>query len=340
MGDAIQIQRGSTPLPPDTAVCIGAFDGLHVGHRALFSSARRHARRVALLTFDPHPQAVLAPDRPLALLLDARQRARTAAASGVDHLVLLSFDRDLAALPPADFVERHLVPLRPARVLVGADFRFGAGRRGDAAMLRSLLGARGIEVDVVRPVASADEAPRVAEAGTESIDAAHDKIGSRRIREALAAGDVALARQWLGRPHAVLGSVVTGDRRGRTIGVPTANVATTGLLPERGVYTVWLTVVGDDGGPMPGVANIGINPTFAGTRALRLEVHVIDRELGESLYGREVEVWFVDRIRGEAQFPGVEALVAAIHADIAEGRERLVDAEADGVLPPPAMESP
>lgn len=340
-GKAIEIQRGGVPLPAHTAVCIGAFDGLHAGHRALFSAARRSARHIAVLTFDPHPQAVLAPTRPLQLLLDARQRARTASAVGVDHLVLLPFDRDLAALEPAEFVQRHLVPLQPARVVVGADFRFGAGRRGDAAMLSSLLAAHGIAVDIVDPIADADETPTLHTHDATAHEAAHDKIGSRRIRDAIAAGHVDQARHWLGRPHAVLGTVVTGDRRGRTIGVPTANVATAGLLPARGVYAVWLVVLGDvPGEPMAGVANVGVNPTFEGQRALRLEVHVVDRDLGESLYGREVEVWFVERIRDEQRFSGVDALVAQIQHDIAAGRARLADASADGVLPAPAAVIP
>lgn len=334
MGEAIQIQRGSAPLPADTAVCIGAFDGLHAGHRALMSAVRRSAKRIALVTFDPHPQAVLAPDRPLQLLLEARQRVRTAEAIGVDHLVLLPFDRQLAALEPAQFVERHLVPLAPARVVVGADFRFGAARRGDAPMLSSLLAAHGITVDIVEPIASADDAPRIS-AVPASSGTPRDKIGSRRIRESIAAGEVAQAMQWLGRPHAVLGTVITGDRRGRTIGVPTANVSTTGLLPARGVYAVWLVVVGDSGEALAGVANVGVNPTFEGTRAQRLEVHVLDRDLGESLYDREVEVWFVERIRDEQRFSGVDALVAQIQQDMAAGRARLLDATNDGVLPPP-----
>lgn len=321
-----QIRRDSSPLGPRTAVCLGAFDGLHRGHEALFDRARRHGDHVALVTFEPHPQRVLAPDRPLHLLLDPAQRGRTAAALGVDTMVLLPFDATVAQTSAQDFVEHQLVPLAPVAVVVGADFRFGHGRRGDAAMLTAMLGARGIAVDVVEPV---------------PVDGrfAESKIGSSAIRDAIMRGDVAGARAMLGRPHAVVGTVVRGEQRGRTIGIPTANFDTgDALMPKAGVYAVWLWPLGAPGGlvgPVAGVANLGTNPTFAGTRGVRLEVHVIDRDLGESLYGATAEVWFVERLRDEQRFDGVDALVARIRADIDLARARLVDPEGDGVLPAP-----
>ncbi len=322
-----QIRRDCSALPPGTAVCLGAFDGLHLGHRALIAAARAHGSRVALVTFDPHPQRVLAPDRPLVLLATAAQRERTAAALGIDTLVLIPFDVALSRVSAEQFVHEWLAALRPTAVVVGADFRFGAGRKGDAALLQSLLPTHGIAVEVVAPVVGAT--------GSE-------KISSSAIRTAIATGDVSRAQAMLGRPHAVVGTVVTGDRRGRTIGYPTANIdiGGTGLMPPPGIYAVWLTAVSSGtslGGPVAGAASIGTNPTFAGERAPRLEVYVIDRDLGESLYGATVEVWFAHRIRDEQKFDGVDPLVAQIGRDVHVARARLVDASADGVLPPPEV---
>jgi len=161
---------------------------------------------------------------------------------------------------------------------------------------------------------------------------------SSRVREALARGDLATAEQVLGRPHSVSGLVESGDRRGRTIGVPTANLRTTdALVPAPGVYATWLSVPDDPAlaEPLPSVANIGTNPTFtSGTAPLRLEVHVLDRDLGESLYGRTVEVSFVARLRDELKFPSVEALVRRIADDIVAARPLLDDASRAQVIPP------
>lgn len=336
----LQIRRDSSPLAPSTAICLGAFDGLHRGHATLVERARAHSEHVALVTFDPHPQRVLAPDRPLVLLLTAAQRERTAAALGVETLVLLPFDVALSRMSAEDFVHTRLAALAPTAVVVGADFRFGAGRRGDAKLLEALLPAHGIAVEVVAPVASGTGADPTLDQADRQI---YGKISSSTIRDAISRGDVAAARAMLGRPHAVIGTVVLGDRRGRAIGIPTANVDTHAaegdpLVPAGGVYAVWLSPVSATAllsGPVAGVANIGTNPTFTGSRAMRLEVHVIDRDLGDTLYGATVEVWFVERLRDELKFAGIDALVAQIHADIDHGRARLVSAEHDGVLPGP-----
>jgi len=328
-----QIRRDVSPLPPGTSVCLGAFDGLHLGHRALMDAARAHGDQVALVTFDPHPQRVLAPDRPLVLLATAAQRERTAAALGIETLVLIPFDVALSRVSAEQFVHEYLAALRPTAVVVGADFRFGAGRKGDAALLQALLPAHGVAVRVLAPVP--------ASAGGTS------KISSSTIREAIEGGEVDRAAAMLGRPHAVVGTVVTGDKRGRTIGFPTANLdlaasraACAGLLPPAGIYAVWLVAISEGTllcGPVAGAASIGTNPTFAGERAKRLEVYVIDRDLGESLYGASVEVWFVQRLRDEQRFDGVDALVAQIGRDVDQARARLVDATRDGVLPAPEM---
>ncbi len=330
-------------LGPGTAACLGAFDGFHIGHRALLERARALAERVAVVTFDPHPQRVLAPERAPKLLLAPAQREHVARSLGVDALVLLPFDRTTAQLEPAQFVDRHLRPLEPVAVVVGSDFRFGAARRGDAAMLGELLSLAGISLGVVPPIPVPLELARFGGTAGPSGGTAgpsDGKIGSTLIRERLAEGDVASAADLLGRAHAVLGDVVRGDGRGRTLGIPTANVAAeAACMPGAGVYAAFLSCWSPDLGlfePMPAVANIGQSPTFtSGNVERRLEVHILDRDLGERLYGAKVEVAFVARLRDEMRFSSAAALVEQIHADIARTKT-LLDAHARAlVMEPP-----
>jgi len=336
----LHVRHAASALPPGTAACIGAFDGLHLGHRALLARARALAPRVAVVTFDPHPQKVLTPDRPPQLLLHPGQRERLLRALGIDDLVLLPFDHAMAAMEPAAFVQTQIVDgLRPTAVVVGEDFRFGAGRRGGVDELAALLEDTEIELEVVPPVPlpAAAREPDGPLGGPLGVQYSR-KLGSTQIRAAIAAGAVERAAIMLGRLHAVQGEVVVGDRRGRTIGVPTANLRTTdALVPAPGVYATWLSVPDDPAlaEPLPSVANIGTNPTFtSGTAPLRLEVHVLDRDLGESLYGRTVEVSFVARLRDELKFPSVEALVRRIADDIVAARPLLDDASRAQVIPP------
>jgi riboflavin kinase / FMN adenylyltransferase len=314
---AILEQRDASPLPPGTAACLGAFDGLHLGHQALLRQAASRAPRIALVTFDPHPLQVVAPDRAPELLHSPALRRRVAAELGVSHLILLPFDAAMAAMPAETFVERVLVQgLAPAVVVVGEDFRFGRGRTGSAPMLAEALAPAGIEVAIVAPIALAGE---------------HEKLGATRIRDAVKAGDVAAAGRMLGRWHAISGTVVRGQARGRTIGFATANVRPDpGLLPPGGVYATVLTVrsagVPEQGTALASVANLGTNPTFSHGEhapARTLEVHVLDRDLGERLYGAEVEVGFVERLRDEQRFSGVEELVAQIRRDADAARATL-----------------
>ncbi|MEZ4385877.1 MAG: riboflavin biosynthesis protein RibF [Nannocystaceae bacterium] len=316
----MKVLRQLDALSPGTAACIGAFDGLHLGHRALLDRAAALQPRVALVTFDPHPAMILAPSRAPTLLQSADQRARVCAHLGLDALVLLPFTRAMAAMEPGEFVRAILIDgLRPASVVVGADFRFGAGRRGGIADLRAHLEPAGIDVAVVE--LRADEG-------------AAEKIGSSAIRAAIRDGDVEVARAQLGRIYAVEGEVIHGAGRGRGLGVPTANVACPGaLLPPPGVYAAALQVV-DPSSPLYGsrwaaAANLGTNPTFtepgADAQPVTLEVHALDVDLGDRLYGLRVEVGFVRRLRDERRFPGADALREAIAADLDAARE-LVDA--------------
>lgn len=316
---ALHVKRHPSPLPSGASACLGAFDGLHRGHQALLDRARAHGSPLAVVTFDPHPMQVLAPDRAPRLLHTPLQRERILSALGVEILVLLPFDRDMSSLSPEAFTRRYLVEgLRPATVVVGQDFRFGAQRAGDAPTLRELLAPAGIEVDIVEPVplpgSETDGGP---------------KLSSTNIRHALDEGNVERAAELLGRWHTVAGDVVEGAKRGRTIGFPTANVACPGAyLPPAGVYATML-VVWDRRSPhygqaWPSVANLGHNPTFTAEDApLGLEVHVLDRDLGDSLYGMAVEVAFVHRLRSERKFVGPDALIAQIERDIEEARVHL-----------------
>ena len=332
----LRTRTDASALPPGTAACLGAFDGLHLGHRALLARAREIGERVALVTFEPHPAQVLAPTRAPPLLTTAGQRARILEHLGVEELVLLPFDRTVAQLSPRAFVERYLLGgLAPAAVIVGHDFRFGRDRAGDPEALADLLGPQ-------TPVRCVDEVPAPTEAGG-------GELSSSRIRAALSRGDVALAGALLGRWHAVEGVVERGARRGRELGFPTANVAAPRpLLPRPGIYAGALSVLTPGpagpppasgsvtGPPYPAAISLGTNPTFtgAGPAPLVLEAHVPGADLGESLYGARVEVSFIARLRDELRFDSAAALIAQVRDDMVRTVD-LVDAGALArVLPP------
>lgn len=311
----------STPaLGEGTAACLGAFDGMHLGHQALLGRAREVAQAIAVVTFEPRPAEVLAPERAPARIQSPRQRARVCRALGVDTLAVLAFDRAVSRLSPAEFVDTFLIGLLgPGHLVVGYDFRFGAGRAGGPEELEALLRPAGIGVSVVDKIAAQTQ-PGSAARPTE-------KLGSTAIRRHVRAGEVERAAALLGRFHAVAGTVQHGAARGRTLGFPTANVSGPGLLPRPGVYACFLGLL-DAAGELevehwPAVANVGTNPTFTDGGPTTLEVHALDVDLGERLYGREVEVYFVDRLRDEVRFDGADALRAAIAADILRARPRL-----------------
>lgn len=308
-------------LPADTAVCLGTFDGMHRGHQGLIARARSLAGRVAVVTFEPRPADVLAPGKAAPRLQTPEQRVRVCRELGVDELVMLRFDPSVSTMSPQAFVQAFLLDgLAPAAVIVGYDFRFGARRAGGPEELRALLEPAGVRVSVVEKIEGRGEL-------------AGEKLGSTAIRRYVSEGQVERAARVLGRLYAVEGEVVHGDARGRGLGFPTANVAAASLLPSSGVYACFLTDLsdGDAGDSWAAVANLGTNPTFTGAREdapLRLEVHALDVDLGERLYGRRVEVAFVDYIRGEQRFDGPQALREAIAADIARARP-LLDAAAE-----------
>lgn len=289
------------------AVAIGVFDGLHAGHRHVLRDMADRAGAADLetcvVTFDPHPLAVVAPEHAPLMLTTVEQRIELLEELGVDLVAVVPFDDEVRSWSPASFVTDLIVGgVGAALVVVGEDFRFGRDRTGHVGLLREMGAALGFETDIVSLVG--DDSP----------------LSSTRIRELIAAGEVAAAATLLERHHEVIGVVVAGDGRGRTIGVPTANVAVPGdvALPARGVYAVHAATA--PGEWVAGVANIGVRPTFGGDAEV-LEVHVLDRE--PNLYGERLRVRFVDRIRDERRFPDADALVAQIGADIDTARRLL-----------------
>lgn len=289
------------PAHDATHVAVGVFDGVHRGHQSVLADVRAGSGDAAVvaLTFDPHPLEVVAPDRAPLLLSTVDQRVEWLRAEGVDVVGILPFER-LREWSAEAFIDVVLSDaLGATLVAVGQDFRFGYDREGDAETLRT---AGGFEVHAI-----------------ELLGEGVGPISSTAIRRLLADGDVSGARELLGRPHAIRGPVVRGDARGRTIGFPTANVATSPRvqLPGIGVYAGHLH---NDGLSLPAVINVGSRPTFDGT-GITVEAHVLDADL--DLYGRTVDVDFVQRLRGEERFDGVEALVAQIGRDAETARDLL-----------------
>jgi riboflavin kinase/FMN adenylyltransferase len=300
----VRLGDGATPRTSGAAVTVGNFDGVHRGHQALVAAvvarARRSSGTAVVLTFDPHPARVLARDRAPAALTTPDQKHELLAALGVEVLVLLPFTTELAALAPEEFVDRVLVRALQARhVAVGEGFRFGRGRSGDGALLARLGVELGFTFEALPPVLDGER-----------------PVSSSRVRDALAAGDVTSAERLLGRTYFVDARVVRGDGRGRTIGVPTANLESANeILPARGVYAGRLRL--PEGSWHPAVVNRGLRPTFGGETET-LEAHLLDFD-GE-LYGAEVRLSFVARLREERRFPGQQALVSQIAEDVRQAR--------------------
>ncbi len=291
-----------------TVVTIGNFAGVHLGHQHVVRRAGEVARElgadgVVAVTFDPHPMAVLRPEHAPPTLTTIEDRLALLAAAGADDVLVIPFSREIAAWTPEEFIDRVLVSALHAKaVVVGANFRFGNRAAGDVATLRAAGEAHDFVVDGV------------------VLDGGPQVWSSTYIRQCLATGDVAGAAEALGRPFTVHGVVVEGDKRGRELGFPTANVPTTGVAaaPADGVYAGWLRRR-DTGESYPAAISVGTNPTFDGERERRVEAYVLDRDDLE-LYGVEVEVSFVERLRGMVRFDGVEALVETMHDDVKRAR--------------------
>ena len=301
---------GGVAVPDQFAggiVALGNFDGFHLGHQAVVGAAvaRAHAegRPALVATFDPHPVRHFRPDAPPFRLTTLDQRERLFAAAGVDAMIVFGFDAALAALTAEAFVAERLVGnLRVGGVVTGQDFTFGRAKSGDTATLHAGGAAAGFSVDTVGPV---------------MLDGI--TVSSTAIRDALRGGDMRGAARLLTRPFAIEGVVQHGDKVGRTIGYPTANIDMGRYLrPAYGIYAVRGTLA--DGRVLAGAANLGIRPQFAPPKEL-LEPYFFDFD--GDLYGQTIEVALIEHLRPEARFDGLDALVAQMDADCARAREVL-----------------
>lgn len=301
------------PTPRGTAVTIGAYDGVHLGHRSVIERTRAEADRLgaatAVVTFDRHPAAVVRPDSAPKLLTSLDHKLELLAEAGVDYTYVVHFDHERSQESADDFVQEVLVQCLRARcVVVGADFHFGRGRSGNVASLAAEgreLGFEAIGLDLVP-----------------GRDGSGMIVSSTAIRAAVAAGAVERAATMLGRWHELRGDVVTGDQRGRTIGFPTANVAVPGemALPGDGIYAGWY--VRPDGSRHAAAINVGRRPTFYETaEESLLEAYLLD--FAGDLYGERARVQFVAHQRPELKFDSVEALVTQMQADVEECRRVL-----------------
>ena len=306
----MRILRDLTASGPDrgASAAIGNFDGVHRGHRAVIEQARRDAVPLAVVTFEPHPRQVFAPDGPAFRLMNAEARARRLAKLGVDILFELPFDR-IAPLTAEDFARDILAEgLGLSHATVGADFKFGKGRAGSTETLVELGRAHGFGVTVAQLVA---------------LDAG--RVSSTRIREALSDGRPRDAAHMLGHLHRIEGEVLQGEKRGRELGYPTANLSLEGLhLPRFGVYAVRAAILdGPHQGELEGVASIGVRPMFGENRP-NLEVHLFD--FSGDIYGAHMSVALVEFLRPEERFDGVPALIAQMDADSERARSILAAA--------------
>ena len=296
------------PARPTNAVTIGNFDGIHLGHQAMLARLTSRAASVgalpAVLTFEPHPREVFTPESAPTRLTSLREKLEILRALGVAHVHICRFTKPFAALSAEEFVQRILVQGLNARyVLVGDDFRFGAKRAGDFALLKQLGEKYGFETEALH-----------------TVEAAGQRASSTAVREALAAGDMALAAQLLGRPYSISGRVVGGDQLGRKIGYPTANIQLKhNKAPVKGIFAV--RVQGLEQPDWPGVASLGTRPTVHANGRPTLEVHLFN--FNQSIYRRHLRVEFLHKLRDEAKFPDLDTLIAQIDLDAQQARTLL-----------------
>lgn len=313
----MQVIHGVGPCPSPfgpSAITIGAYDGVHLGHRAVIGQVRELSARLGLqtvvVTFDRHPASVVRPDSAPKLLCDLDQKLELLAATGVDATYVVAFDAERATETAEEFVDEVLVGCLEARaVVVGEDFHFGHRRGGDVALLSAMGASRGFTVDGLALVGPDGVVP-----------ADGSNVSSTRIRSLLASGDVQGAAALLGRPHEVRGTVEHGDERGRELGFPTANIKVPAdiQLPADGVYAGWFERA--DGAVHPTAMSLGYRPTFYDrpADAPLLECYLLD--FGGDLYDEPARVRFVSRLRGEEKFDSVDDLVDQTTSDVEQTR--------------------
>jgi riboflavin kinase / FMN adenylyltransferase len=305
----MRITHGFRPLDTPHAVTIGNFDGLHLGHQAMLARLQDVARARGLpscvLSFEPHPREFFAPEQAPARLSSLREKAEHLQRLGIDRLHVFRFDRAFASLTAEAFIEQVLGTTLEARyVLVGDDFRYGAKRAGDFALLKQEGERLGFDAEFLP-----------------TVEVAGERSSSTAVRQALAAGELEHAARLLGRPYSISGRVVHGDKLGRDIGFPTANIQLKHNRPPlMGIFAVEL--YGLNGAPLPGVASLGRRPTVKGADAVPvLEVHLFDFKA--EIYGRRVRVDFLHKLRDEAKYPDLDTLVAQIRRDVDNARHFL-----------------
>ncbi len=298
----MRITHGFTPLGTPHAVTIGNFDGLHLGHQAMLARLQDVARSRGLpscvLSFEPHPREFFTPEQAPARLSSLREKAECLQRHGIDRLHVFRFDRAFSALSAEAFIEQVLGTTLQARyVLVGDDFRYGAKRAGDFALLETLGHSIGFDAEFLP-----------------TIEVAGERASSTAVRQALAAGELEHAARLLGRPYSISGRVVHGDKLGRDIGFPTANIQLKHNRPPLlGIFAVEL--YGLNGEPLPGAASLGKRPTVKNPDAVPvLEVHLFD--FNAEIYGRRVRVDFLHKLRDEEKYPDLDSLVAQIRRDV------------------------
>jgi len=297
----MQVSRGVPALAAHpTVLTIGNFDGIHLGHQRLFTLLREKSRALGLpstvLTFEPHPREFFAPQRAPARLASMREKLIGLAEAGVDRAVVVRFDQTFASLGADDFIDRVLVRgLATRHLYIGDDFRFGAARAGGFDLLSARGRALGFEVEAMP-----------------TLELEGERISSSAVRAALLDGRMDHAARLLGRPYSMAGRVIHGDKIGRTIGFPTANIQVRhGRLPLSGIFTVSVEGLGDRA--RPGVASLGVRPTVTDSGRPTLEVHLFDYE--GDCYGAHLRVHFLRKQRDEAKYPTLELLTAQIRRD-------------------------
>lgn len=299
---AIYYLQQGLPKFERSVVTIGSFDGVHQGHLRILERVVEEAKKIGgtsvVVTFDPHPRKVIRPDVPLHLISSPQQKYNHLQQCGIDHIVVVPFTREFSLMDAQTYVSDFLVKvLQPHTIIIGYDHQFGHDRQGDIHLLRKLVGN---QINVI-------EIPE------HLIDDAH--VSSTRIRQAISQGDVAIARQMLGRPYSFSGIVIHGKKLGRTLGFPTANIKPgydDQLLPPKGIYCVQVLIQGQK---YMGAMSVGTNPTVSpGAHHLNYEVYILDFE--RDIYGLEVGIEFYDQLRDELKFEDLETLKMQIQQDV------------------------